>query len=46
MTIDGIWLPIVTPFVDGQVDYQSLTRLIDHYIGRGYCRTGPHGDHR
>jgi 4-hydroxy-tetrahydrodipicolinate synthase len=33
--ISGLWLPLVTPFKDGAVDYQSYERLIDHYIGKG-----------
>ena len=33
--ISGLWLPLVTPFKDGAVDYQSYERLIDHYLGLG-----------
>jgi 4-hydroxy-tetrahydrodipicolinate synthase len=28
----GIWLPLITPFRDGEVDMVSLRRLIRHYI--------------
>jgi 4-hydroxy-tetrahydrodipicolinate synthase len=36
MTIlSGVWLPIVTPFHDGAIDFASYERLIDHYIGLG-----------
>ena len=31
--IQGIWLPLVTPFRDGQVDEPSLRRLLHHYLG-------------
>lgn len=27
----GLWLPVITPFNDGQLDTSSLTRLINHY---------------
>ncbi len=33
--ISGLWLPLITPFKDGAVDFQSYERLIEHYIGRG-----------
>ena len=33
--ISGLWLPLVTPFRDGAVDFASYERLIDHYIGLG-----------
>lgn len=29
--IDGIWLPLVTPFRDGELDENSLVRLVAHY---------------
>ena len=28
----GIWLPIVTPFKDGAVDFASYQRLLHHYL--------------
>ena len=28
----GLWVPLVTPFKDGAVDYASYERLIDHYL--------------
>jgi 4-hydroxy-tetrahydrodipicolinate synthase len=34
-TLSGVWLPIVTPFHDGAVDFASYERLIEHYIGFG-----------
>lgn len=33
--IQGIWLPIITPFKDGKIDYLSYKKLIDHYINQG-----------
>jgi 4-hydroxy-tetrahydrodipicolinate synthase len=33
--ISGLWLPLVTPFKDGVVDFSSYERLIDHYIADG-----------
>lgn len=33
--ISGLWLPLITPFKDGAVDFPSYERLIEHYIGRG-----------
>lgn len=29
----GIWLPLVTPFRDGELDAASLRRLVAHYAG-------------
>jgi 4-hydroxy-tetrahydrodipicolinate synthase len=33
--ISGLWLPLVTPFKDGAVDYTSYERLAAHYIAAG-----------
>ena len=33
--ISGLWLPLVTPFKDGAVDYTSYERLVAHYIAAG-----------
>jgi hypothetical protein len=27
----GVWLPIITPFLDGEVDDSSYARLVEHY---------------
>lgn len=32
--IDGLWLPLITPFNDGQLDETSLARLVRHYTGQ------------
>lgn len=34
-TLSGVWLPIVTPFHDGAVDFVSYEKLIDHYVAAG-----------
>jgi 4-hydroxy-tetrahydrodipicolinate synthase len=31
--LSGLWLPLVTPFRDGELDEASLRRLVRHYIG-------------
>jgi dihydrodipicolinate synthase/N-acetylneuraminate lyase len=35
MIMNGIWLPIITPFKDGKVDFNSYKRLIDYSIKQG-----------
>jgi 4-hydroxy-tetrahydrodipicolinate synthase len=30
--LEGIWLPLITPFSDGQLDEASLVRLVRHYM--------------
>ncbi len=32
-TLSGVWLPLVTPFRDGNLDEGSLRRLVSHYAG-------------
>ena len=32
--IEGLWLPLITPFRDGVLDERSLRRLTRHYLGR------------
>lgn len=41
--IDGLWLPIVTPFRDGAVDFKSYERLIEHYLALGIDALFPLG---
>jgi 4-hydroxy-tetrahydrodipicolinate synthase len=31
----GIYLPIITPFLNGEVDYRSYEKMVEHYIGKG-----------
>lgn len=33
--ISGLWVPLVTPFRDGAVDYASYDRLVAHFIACG-----------
>jgi 4-hydroxy-tetrahydrodipicolinate synthase len=33
--VTGVWLPIITPFVDGGVDLESYGRLLEYYLSRG-----------
>jgi 4-hydroxy-tetrahydrodipicolinate synthase len=33
--ISGVWLPVVTPFLDGAIDYESFERLIGQYLTTG-----------
>lgn len=46
MSRPGVWLPIVTPFNNNEIDYDSYKNLIDHYIDNGItgimtnCTTG------
>jgi 4-hydroxy-tetrahydrodipicolinate synthase len=30
----GIWLPLITPFLDGAVDEAALARLVQHYLAQ------------
>ena len=32
--LQGLWLPLVTPFRDGALDEISLRRLVRHYASR------------
>jgi len=42
-SISGIWLPLVTPFVDGRVDLASYDRLLEHYLEAGVSGFFPLG---
>lgn len=35
MKIAGVWLPIITPFSGGSIDYKSYKKLIDYYTDKG-----------
>ena len=32
--IEGVWLPLITPFRDGSLDERSLQRMVRHYLGQ------------
>jgi 4-hydroxy-tetrahydrodipicolinate synthase len=34
-TFEGIWLPLITPFRDGEVDLPAVRRLVCYYIDAG-----------
>ena len=34
-SVAGVWLPIVTPFIDGAIDFKSYERLLSHYASQG-----------
>jgi 4-hydroxy-tetrahydrodipicolinate synthase len=38
-----LWLPLVTPFKDGAVDFESYERLVRHYVGQGVDALFPLG---
>ncbi|MGX9182147.1 4-hydroxy-tetrahydrodipicolinate synthase [Mesorhizobium sp. BHbdii] len=45
--LGGLWLPLVTPFLDGELDTESLKRLIRHYVNQpldGFVLAGTTGE--
>ena len=47
--ISGLWLPFVTPFKDGAVDFSSYERLIEHtsrWAWTGCSRSAPRASRR
>ena len=43
MPISGVWLPIITPFLEDKIDYKSYKRMIDHYADKGISGLIPLG---
>lgn len=43
MQIDGVWLPIITPFSNDKIDLVSYQRMINHYIKEGISGLMPLG---
>jgi 4-hydroxy-tetrahydrodipicolinate synthase len=43
MQLKGVWLPIVTPFLDDEVDYDSYRAMLNHYIEKGISGLIPLG---
>src|SRR5262245_56307090 len=41
--ISGVWVPLITPFKDGRVDFTSYRRLIEHYLEKGVSGLFPLG---
>lgn len=35
MKIEGVFVPLVTPFKNGKIDLNSYQRMVDHYISKG-----------
>lgn len=43
MRFSGVWLPVITPFADGEIDYAGYERLVDHYVRAGVTGLIPLG---
>jgi 4-hydroxy-tetrahydrodipicolinate synthase len=43
MQLTGVWLPIITPFQNDKIDYNSYERLIHHYSSKGISGIIPLG---
>lgn len=43
MKIEGVLVPLLTPFKDGKVDLESYERMINHYINEGVSGIIPLG---
>ena len=43
MRFSGVWLPVITPFVDGDIDFAGYGRLVDHYVRAGVAGIIPLG---
>jgi len=43
MKIEGVWLPVITPFLDDEVDFPSYKKLIDYYLKKGIAGIIPLG---
>ena len=41
--IKSVWLPVITPFTDGQVDLVSYERMLAHYLDQGVTGVFPIG---
>ena len=43
MNVSGVWLPVVTPFLNDEIDFQSYGGLIGYYISKGISGLIPLG---
>lgn len=43
MKYQGIWIPVVTPMKNDEIDFNSLRKLIDYYISKGATGIVPMG---
>jgi len=41
--LSGVWLPLITPFLNGSVDLKSYQRLLNHYMDQGLAGVIPLG---
>lgn len=41
--LSGVWIPLITPFKDGRIDFASYRRLIEHYVAHGVSALFPLG---
>ena len=41
--LQGVWLPIVTPFWEDKIDYKAYKKLIDYYTPKGITGLMPNG---
>ena len=41
--LSGLWVPLITPFKDGAVDFASYDRLVAHYVAQGVDALFPLG---
>lgn len=41
--LNGVWLPIITPFKDDKIDFKSYKRLIEYYTDKGISGIIPLG---
>ncbi|WP_163192308.1 4-hydroxy-tetrahydrodipicolinate synthase [Clostridium thermarum] len=43
MKLTGVWLPIITPFVNDGIDFESYKNLLEYYIPKGISGIMPLG---
>jgi 4-hydroxy-tetrahydrodipicolinate synthase len=41
--LKGVWLPLITPFLNDRIDYTSYKNLIDYYLPKGIAGFVPNG---
>lgn len=41
--LSGVWIPLITPFIGGDVDLPGYRRLVEHYVGKGVSGLIPLG---
>jgi 4-hydroxy-tetrahydrodipicolinate synthase len=43
MKLQGVYVPLITPFTDDKIDFESYKRLIDHYLSKNISGVIPLG---